>query len=158
MNRFRIAVLAAVTTACALPASAQTMNVRDPELVAELLRKEGYQAKVDEKKEGEDPVITSAASGSTFGLYFYNCEKGKNCQSVQFYAGFEDGKMDLARANVWNRDKRFARAYLDKEGDAVIEMDVNIEPGGMPRELFVDSLDIWSRLLGEFRTRVYADE
>ena len=29
-------------------------------------------------------------------------------------------------------------------------MDVNIEPGGMPRELFVDSLDIWSRLVGEF--------
>jgi hypothetical protein len=158
MNWFRIAALTAVATACTVPAAAQTMNVRDPELVAELLRKEGYQAKVDAKKEGEDPVITSSASGSTFGLYFYNCEKGKNCQSVQFYAGFEDGKMDLARANVWNRDKRFARAYLDKEGDAVIEMDVNIEPGGMPRELFVDSLDIWSRLLGEFRTRVYAAE
>ncbi|WP_447725414.1 YbjN domain-containing protein [Sphingomonas koreensis] len=158
MNWFRIAALAAVTTACTLPAAAQTINVRDPELVAELLRKEGYQAKVDPKKEGEDPVITSAASGSTFGLYFYNCDKGKNCQSVQFYAGFEKPKMDLARANAWNRDKRFGRAYLDKDGDAALEMDVNIEPGGMPRELFADSLSIWSDLLGEFRTRVYAAE
>lgn len=158
MNWFRIAAMAAATTTFALPATAQTMNLRDPELIAELLRKEGYQAKVDPVKEGEDPVITSAASGSTFGLYFYNCTKGKDCQSLQFYAGFEDPKMDLARANAWNQDKRFTRAYLDKKGDAVIEMDVNVEPGGIPRELFVDSLEIWSGLLGEFRTRVYAAE
>ncbi|HEY0623687.1 YbjN domain-containing protein [Sphingomonas sp.] len=158
MSWFRITAMAAVATACALPAAAQTINVRDPELVAELLRKEGYQAKVDEKKEGEDPVITSAAAGSTFGIYFYNCEKGKNCQSVQFYAGFQKPKMDLARANAWNRDKRFGRAYIDKDGDAALEMDVNVEPGGMPRELFADSLNIWSDLIGEFRTRVYAAE
>ena len=158
MTWLRIAALAAVATTCTVPATAQILNVRDPELVAELLRKEGYQAKVDPKKEGEDPVITSAASGSTFGVYFYNCEKGKNCQSIQFYAGFQKPKMDLARVNAWNRDKRFGRAYLDTDGDAAIEMDVNIEPGGMPRELFADNLSIWSDLIGEFRTRVYAAE
>lgn len=158
MNWFRMAAMAAVATACSLPAAAQTINVRDPEMVAELLRKEGYQAKVDPKKEGEDPVITSAASGSTFGLYFYNCDKGKNCQSVQFYAGFQKPKMDLTRVNAWNRDKRFGRAYIDKDGDAAIEMDVNVEPGGMPRELFADWISIWSDLVGEFRTRVYAAE
>jgi len=158
MNWFRIAALAAAASACTLPAAAQIINVRDPEQVAAMLRKEGYQAKVDPKKEGEDPVITSSASGSTFGLYFYNCEAGKNCQSVQFYAGFQEPKMDLAGVNAWNRDKRFGRAYLDKDGDVAIEMDLNIEPGGIPRELFVDSLDIWSRLVGEFRTRVYATQ
>jgi len=158
MNWFRIGALAAVATVSTVPAAAETINARDPEVIAELLRKEGYQAKVDPKKEGEDPVITSAASGSTFGVYFYNCEKGKNCQSVQFYAGFQKPKMDLKRVNDWNRDKRFGRAYIDKDGDAAIEMDVNIEPGGMPRELFADNLNIWSDLIGEFRTRVYAAE
>lgn len=138
------------------PAAAQIINARDPERVAEILRKEGFQAKADPVKEGEGPIITSSAAGSIFGIYFYNCEAGKNCQSVQFYAGFKKPKMDLAQINAWNRDKRFGRAYIDEDGDAAIEMDVNIEPGGIPRELFVDSLDIWSGMVGEFRTRVYA--
>ena len=156
MKWFRIAALAAAASACTLPAAAQIINARDPERVAEILRKEGFQAKVDPAKEGEDPIITSSAAGSTFGIYFYNCEAGKNCQSVQFYAGFKKPKMDLARINTWNREKRFGRAYIDGDGDAAIEMDVNIEPGGIPRELFVDTLDIWSQLVGEFRTSVYA--
>ncbi|MCW4461136.1 YbjN domain-containing protein [Sphingomonas sp. BT-65] len=76
---------------------------------------------------------------------------------MQFYAGFSKTKMDAAKMNEWNRDKRWGRAYIDKEGDPVIEMDINMAPGGMERALFADSLDIWSKLLGEFRTRVFAD-
>ncbi|MEG3180579.1 YbjN domain-containing protein [Sphingomonas sp. LT1P40] len=143
--------------AVAAPADAQTLMVRDPQLIAELLRAEGYQANVEPVKAEESPFIRSGAGGAKFDLLFNDCTKGKDCQSVQFYAGFTGTKMTAEKINAWNSKKRFVRAYLDKEGDPILEMDVNIEPEGIPRPLFVDYLDIWSRLLGQFRTEVYAD-
>lgn len=142
---------------CASAADAQTIAFKDPEKIAALLREEGYQAKVDPAKPEENPVITSGAGGSTFGLYFYDCTKGKDCQSVQFYAGFQKHKLDMEKVNLWNREKRFVRGYIDKDGDAVLEMDVNVEPGGLSRQLFVDYLDIWSSLIGQYRARAYPD-
>jgi hypothetical protein len=76
---------------------------------------------------------------------------------VQFYAGFQKHKLDMEKVNLWNREKRFVRGYIDKDGDAVLEMDVNVEPGGLSRQLFVDYLDIWSSLIGQYRARAYPD-
>jgi hypothetical protein len=48
----------------------------------------------------------------------------------QLYSGFQtDGKVSLDRINVWNREKRFSRAYLDSRDDAVLESDLDLEGG-----------------------------
>jgi Putative bacterial sensory transduction regulator len=50
--------------------------------------------------------------------------------NIQFYSYFKKQKrMDLKKVNEWNATKRFSRAYLDKDGDAVIEWDVDLEGG-----------------------------
>ncbi|WP_423603930.1 YbjN domain-containing protein [Sphingomonas sp. MS122] len=157
MGTFKLATLIAATIAGTTPAGAQILTSSDPELITELLRSEGYRAELIPAKGDDGPLIRSGAGGANFSIFFNDCTKGKECQSVQFYAGFSKTKMDVAKMNEWNRDKRWGRAYIDKDGDPVIEMDINMAPGGMERALFVDSLNIWSKLIGEFRTRVFAD-
>jgi putative sensory transduction regulator len=51
--------------------------------------------------------------------------------NIQFYSYFkkQKKKMDLKKVNEWNATKRFSRAYLDEDGDAVIEWDVDLEGG-----------------------------
>lgn len=139
-------------------ANAQTITLREPEMIAELLRVEGYEATIDPVKPDEDPIITGTKDGVKFGVYFSNCEKGKECQSVELYSGFKDHKLSHESINQWNREKRFVRAYLDKQSDAVLSMDVNVEPGGMERKLFVDNLEIWWSLLSQFEERAYPAE
>lgn len=138
------------------PARAQTITLRDPDLTAELLRVEGYEASADQTRPGENPVLTANDDGLKFGLYFANCDEGKECQSVEFHAGFKNHKLTLETINEWNREKRFVRAYLDKDGDVALSMDV--KPGGMERKLFVDHLAIWSSLLAQFEDRAYPPE
>ena len=60
------------------------------------------------------------------------------------YMGFSDAKdVSLDKLNKWNKDKRFARAYKDDEGDPVLEMDVDLDFAGIPVSGTVD-LQNWS--------------
>lgn len=50
--------------------------------------------------------------------------------NLQFYSGFStEGKVNCEKVNEWNRDKRYSRAYIDSEGDVVIEADLDLEKG-----------------------------
>jgi hypothetical protein len=59
-------------------------------------------------------------------------------KNLQLYVSFKH-KTPLVRINEWNRDKRYTRAYIDKEGDPVLEADLDLEGGssmGAVKELF----------------------
>lgn len=50
--------------------------------------------------------------------------------NIQFYSYFKKPKKtDLKKVNQWNATRRFSRAYLDQDGDAIIEWDVDLEGG-----------------------------
>lgn len=51
--------------------------------------------------------------------------KGKN---MQLYSGFKHAA-SVAKMNDWNKAMRFSRAYIDDEGDPVIESDLDLEGG-----------------------------
>jgi hypothetical protein len=76
--------------------------------------------------------------------------KGKN---LQFYASFKK-KVTLGRVNDWNASKRYTRAYLDKEGNAVLEADLDLEGGvsyGAIAEFFktwVTSVKLFTQHIG----------
>ncbi|MCU0756991.1 MAG: YbjN domain-containing protein [Xanthomonadales bacterium] len=76
----------------------------------------------------------------------YNVLLLNKFDDIQLYAVFTGGKVSMSRINDWNRLKRFSRAYLDKDGDPVLEADLDFE-GGVTNEsvarfvaLFVQSL------------------
>lgn len=49
--------------------------------------------------------------------------------TLQLYAGFSGQSVTLSKINEWNRTKRFAKAYLDKRNDPVIESDLELTGG-----------------------------
>lgn len=146
----------AIASSGAAPIAAQTVTAKDPQSVAAALQAEGYAAKMDKTTDG-DPAIRSQSSGSNFSVFFYNCEKGEKCATIQFHAGYntDDGKgPSLQKINAWNQSNRFGRAYLDDEGDPIIEMDVDLDDGGMSRELFVDNFEFWTAIMSKFEQHI----
>ena len=72
--------------------------------------------------------------------------------------GFSDAKnVSFEKFNSWNKEKRFARAYRDNEGDPVLEMDVDVDFAGLPRENLGESFNTWASLMDAYREFIYDD-
>jgi hypothetical protein len=157
----RLALVAGLSLALSAPAALcesplaalfKTVDATDPARLAEILRDEGYRAKVERDDVG-DPKISSSSQGVDWTIFFYDCD-GDRCKSIQFAIAFdtEDG-VPLELVNRWNRDNRFAKAYLDDENDPFLEYDVNLV-GGVTRNNFADTLGLWEGLLGNFMRHI----
>jgi hypothetical protein len=133
------------------PAAAQTVTAKDPKALAAFLKQKGYRAEVKEKPTGAH--IESSDSGIAFSIFFMNCAAaGSDCKTIQFFNGYTDiDGVPLTRINEWNKKHRFARAYIDDGQDPVLEMDVDLDNGGMAAVNFVEQLKIWTTLMGEYR-------
>jgi len=132
----------------AVPASAANITA-DPALIAAALQKAGYQAKVEKEEDGT-PYILSSSGGYDFVVFLLGCTKGQNCTTVQFYAGFKNTGFSVENANAWNSDNRFGRAYISDKGSARLEMDVDLDHGGMSPALFEDNFELWVAVMGKF--------
>jgi hypothetical protein len=96
------------------------------ELIA-VLKEEGFSAKSDRPE-----VVAVKVEG--LNVLFVLPE---DHYSVQAYAGFKSDKGTLSRVNEWNRTHRFSRAYIDNDGDPVIELDLDLT-GGISKQRLVD--------------------
>lgn len=136
------------------PAAAQMVRAQDPQSVVTALQNAGYTAKLGTDKVG-DPMITSAVGGTTFQIYFYNCTANRNCATVQFHSGYDLRTVtSLETINQWNRTQRFGRAYLDGENDPILEMDVDLDDGGVSAALFIDNIEFWTSVLSGFERHI----
>jgi hypothetical protein len=151
----KLAMIAvAVAAAASAPAGAQLVRAQSPESVARAMRDAGYKAVVGTDKVG-DPMITSGYGGSDFQVLFYNCTNHKACATVQFHSGYDfERPIPLESLNEWNRSERFGRAFLDKDDDPILEMDVDLDDGGLSPLLFVDNLEFWTSVLGKFEKHI----
>jgi hypothetical protein len=146
--------LAACASAWALPAQAQMVTAQNPDSLVRALQGGGYAARLGTDKVG-DPMITSGASGTNFQIFFYNCTDHRQCATVTFHSGYDlTTGPSLDRMNEWNRGKRFSRAYLDKENDPILEMDVDLDDGGLSSLLFIDNVEFWVSVLGDFERHI----
>lgn len=142
----------AFVAASALSAQAQT--VVDGAQVDEILNlARGYGSASLETQSNGDPKITGKVEGVTYQVFFMNCTNNTNCEDLNFYAGFLDNKQTLDVINAWNRDKRFGKAYLDSDLDAVIEFDVNLEHG-VTRDNLDAAFPLWTLILDQYTTYI----
>jgi hypothetical protein len=148
------AAAALLATAFAAAATAETLvSAANPATLVSIIQALGFQAQLDKDNVG-DPLIRSSSSGVNFNIYFYGCKKNKQCQSLQFIAGYDLGEGTTLQAlNEWNTEKRFASAYLDDEDDPFLQLDVNTE-GGITQENFEKTFDLWQSLKGEFENHI----
>ena len=152
--------LLAVVALAALAGTAQAETTKDRvytrltgEEMQEIMQGQGYRAQLDVDDVG-DPLISSTASGYKFRVLFYDCDRGRGCGAVQFWAGFDtDEPGSIQRMNQWNADKRFGKAYIDDENDPIVEVHYNIE-GGVTRANIEDMLEWWELVVAEFATYV----
>ena len=101
--------------------------------------------------------MTSDFEGATFHVYTYDCKDGR-CGSLQFSEGFDTkGAWTAEPINLWNRENRWTRAYLDKVNDPWLEADVDLTPGGT-YEILNDQLAIYRSALKKFRTYIKWDK
>jgi len=142
--------LAAVTLLASSTVAMAQMTAQDENAILRAMQDFGLVATMGEDG-GGDPKISSRVSDTKFSVYFYGCENNQNCASIMFKAGYDlnDG-ITAMKINEWNRDKRFAKAYIDDEGDPFLEMDVNMALDGMGGENFADNLDWWRLLVEDF--------
>ncbi|APZ97918.1 YbjN domain-containing protein [Sphingopyxis sp. QXT-31] len=145
---------AGLALALTSPASAELIDAKSPKVIATLIESQGWKTAIDARP-GESPVLKATRNGELFVIDFMNCTDGKNCKTLQFLMGFADAKeVTLDKLNEWNRDRRFARAYRDGEGDPVLAMDVDLDFSGLPRENVGELVNTWTGLMDSFRTFV----
>lgn len=150
----RLLAASAALLAAAFPAAAQNVEAKDPPRVAEAMKAAGYAATLGKDDIG-DPMISSVVGDTRFKVLFYNCTDHRDCATVQFHSGYSLGKaLPLETINEWNRTQRFGRAHLDRVGDPILQMDVDLDDGGVSRALFVDNLEFWASLVGRFEKHI----
>lgn len=147
------AISAAILIATALPAQADEPvmnNISGEELMA-LMQGWGYRAELG-VDDYDDPLISSSAAGVGFDVFFYDCNQSqpKRCESLMMTTAFDfDSSVDLAIANDWNLNNRFGRAYIDEEGDPIIELDYELLGGVTPANI-KQMFSYWEGTLGDF--------
>ncbi len=123
-----------------------------PKDIGEVLRYNGYDFK-SETYDGKEVLIVDI-DGITSVIQFYG--KEPEFDSIQLYAGFvAEGTIERGRVNDWNKSSRFTRAYIDNEGDPVLEMDLNFSFGGIAERQLEDWLYLWEISLSSFHQHIY---
>jgi hypothetical protein len=98
--------------------------------------------------DGLTPVLTSNLGGQPFEVRFYDCVAPRRCGGLQFSLAVPSAAADLYRVNDWNRTRRFGRAFLDADGAAVVQVDVDVSRGSMAQ--LKEYLGIWSETAAAF--------
>lgn len=146
--------LLAAAMVLATGAGAQAQTILDGANVDEIVKIAAtYGAAELGQQSNGDPRITGNINGITYQVFFLNCAENASCEDLNFYAGFLDNKQTLDVINAWNRDKRFGKAYLDTDQDAVIEFDLNLEHGVTAENLDA-AFRLWSLILDQYTTYI----
>ena len=126
------------------------ITATDANVVMKAMQDFGLIATMDVDGQG-DPKVSSRVSDTKFSVYFYGCQDNDNCSSILIKAGYDlNNGISALKINEWNREKRFAKAYIDDEGDPFLEMDVNLDFDGVGNKNFEDTLDWWRLLVEDF--------
>jgi hypothetical protein len=150
MRTIALVLGCAATLGLATPAWAAEVRAQDPKSLVEAMQQAGYKAQLDTDEVG-DPMIRSSQSGVDFLVLFYNCTDNTDCRTIQFYVGYsEPNSATPETMNAWNKDNRFGRAYVGDDRIARLEMDVDLDDGGISQALFEDNLEFWVTVMSEF--------
>lgn len=151
-NRRIIGGLAALLLAA--PALAQgtadnsLLRASDPAGVAAYLRELGYRANLARQTDG-DPMIETAMAGYPVRILFMSCTDNRDCEDIQLFVGIATKtKLSLEQVNRFNRERRFARLYLDDDRDPLMEQDVSMIGPGISAAAFRDTVRVFERQVG----------
>lgn len=114
-----------------------------PDEVASILRDAGYRAEI--VHEDNKYHILTGMGGYKVILYLY-CD-GTKCTSLDWDVSFSAAsKFTLTLANKWNREKRYAKAYIATDGAFFLEYSLDFT-GGVTRQTITASSNLFERFV-----------
>jgi hypothetical protein len=72
----------------------------------------------------------------------------------QLYAGFVADDADCGIVNLWNREHRFFRCYIDSDGDYAVEYDHLVSENATMEELAF-AINFFAGMIPQFRDAIY---
>jgi hypothetical protein len=135
------------------PSPGRVWDDASAEELRAVMQELGYRAEL-RKAADERPWIRATTAGSSFNVELYDCgSNGNRCASVSIATGLTmKDKPRPDAINEWNAKRRWARAYLDEDGDPILRMDASIEgvtPGHL-RRIFAT----WNLMLALFKKHI----
>ncbi|WP_308915026.1 YbjN domain-containing protein [Jannaschia sp. LMIT008] len=132
------------------PAVAQVIDARDPDALLGVIVADGYSAQLSQDSVGDPLIVIDDIGIGPTQLYFFGCSDGADCDVVVFTSAYAAADAPSATfVNGWNRDKLLGRAYVDAEGDPILEYGVNLH-GGVTPQNWSDSVDWWRVMVEAF--------
>ena len=113
---------------CVLPAAAGAQDVlteASPKKITKILTSMGLE--VEEAKgtgDSQQPILKFDLAGYQVLLIL-----AKDHTDAQLFVGFGGRQVSTEKVNEWNTRHRFARAYRDKDGEPVLEADIDFTGG-----------------------------
>ena len=136
------------------PAAPGVVLASDPASVMAALQAAGYPAEQSVDGVG-DPMLRVEQNGLTWIVYFYNCTRNADCQSLQFAAGFDfDEPVEIDLLNAWNTQSRFSKALLHEDGSVLLQYDLAAYGAGLDGAYVGEIAAIWEGAVGAFAQHV----
>jgi uncharacterized protein YdgA (DUF945 family) len=98
----------------------------DTQLIGQIIEEAGFTFEASQDQDGDPAIhVDPSDTGAQFiNVAFYDCED-ERCHDIQLTSAFATKKpASLKAVNDWNVRNRWARAYVDPKGRAVLEMDI----------------------------------
>jgi hypothetical protein len=127
-----------------------------PVQVVGLLQAQGFTATAGGLDTDVPWVDSSTSEGLNYSINFYGCvgAKVKQCNHLQFRARFtRKAEGNDALMTQYDRAWVFGKAYVNPEGDMVIEHAINTE-GGVTLDNLAANLQLWHDMLGDFTKEI----
>ncbi|MBU2977103.1 YbjN domain-containing protein [Alteromonas sp. C1M14] len=131
--------------------AADLITAEDPYEILNIAK--GFGSANLKKDSSGDPMITGRIDGNKYGIFFYGCSDGRNCDEIQFVAAWSGVDASLSDVNEYNRLRKFGKAYLDSDGDPNLDMIINMDYG-ITVETLEDNFDWWTKIIKTFETEV----
>ena len=155
-SKLTATVLVAGIFASGVSFASEIISAENPEAIYNVAK--GFGSAELKKDSTGDPMIVGRINGTKYGILFYGCKHHKKCDDIIFHAGWSGTDVTMRQVNKWNQTKKYGKAYLDKDGDPVLEMSVNLDYG-VTKDNFEDTFDWWSKALKGFKEKVlHADD
>ena len=134
------------------PDEAAASRHLDPSVLASILTAADFTFE-EVKDEQGDPLlkVSPGDSGAAkIDMLFVGCGTDPTCEDVLLRATYSPNKpIALKVANDWNHRNRWARAYVNEQREAVIEMDISAY-GGIGRDAVEGMVNTFFKIVRDF--------
>jgi hypothetical protein len=153
MSGLRSLCIVAVLLAAPSVTVANEIFASQPKTVVTQMQALGYRALIGTDSSG-NPKIDSALNGINYTIWFYGCDAGQNCQTLEFQSSFiTDVPVTVDSMNTWNRDNLYGTGFVGTDGSAMISYTVTME-GGVNIDNFNSMLARWETATTQFQTHI----